>query len=173
LTVLLTPLLLAAGLLLVSGAAKLWQPRAAASALRALGLPAAPTAVRLVAALELAVGSWCVVDPRAGAPAAGVVYLAFAAVAATELRRGGIGSCGCLGAVEIPPSRLRLVLVVAFAGVSFAAALFPPAAVVRVVPEHPFGGAIVLLGAVTGTFLCAAAMVLVPPALASYRRTAA
>jgi len=65
----------------------------------------------LLAAAGLAVGGPVV------SVAAGVIYLAFAAFVALALRADApIGRCGCLGAVDTPPSIGHVVLDLVFAG---------------------------------------------------------
>jgi hypothetical protein len=165
------PLFAAAGLLLVSGGAKLHEPAAAAAALRRAGLPALPVAVRVAAVVELVVGAACLVRPAVGAPAVGALYLLFAVVTAVELRRGA-GSCGCLGAVEVPPSPVQLALNLVLAGVALAASAAPPPGVASLLRLEVFGGAVVLAAAGVATFLCASVLVHAHPALIAYRRSA-
>jgi len=73
-------LAVAAGVLVVSGAAKLRRPAAAAEALAAVGLPGGVAAVRGLALAEIVVGLACLIDPvPAAAAALALLYLALAA----------------------------------------------------------------------------------------------
>ncbi|MFI5051078.1 MAG: hypothetical protein ACHQEA_14570, partial [Gaiellales bacterium] len=56
-------LAVAAGVLVVAGAAKLRRPVPAAEAVTAVGLPGGVAAVRCLAAVEIAVGLACLIDP--------------------------------------------------------------------------------------------------------------
>jgi len=165
-TATLLPLLLtAAGLLVVSGVAKLRDPAPAAAA---VGVPAA--LVRGGALVELAVAVLAVVRPAPGAAAAAALYAGFAALVTRQLRRGATRSCGCLGSAEAPPSRLHVALDLAFALVCTACVVVPPRPLGAL--PHVSGLVVWLAGAVAARAL-AAALELVPAALASYRRPAA
>src|SRR5437764_4146993 len=92
-----------AGLLVVSGAAKLRAPRAAASALAAMSLPGAGGLVRIGGACELSLGAFALVAPgRVAAAVVAAAYLGFAAFVAGLLRsdEGRSTGCGCFGAEE-------------------------------------------------------------------------
>jgi len=169
-SVLLPPLLLAAGLLVVSGAAKLRTPGPATSALRELGVPGAQWAVPAGAAAELAVAAAILVRPRQGAVAASVLFALFALLVAAQLRRGSTRSCGCLGAADTPPSRIHLVLNLLLAVAAAAAALRPPPPLAAELARHPVEATVVALAAATAAWLVAAGLPLVPAALAAYRR---
>jgi hypothetical protein len=98
--------------LLVAGAAKVADPTRTAGALRALGWPSSRGLVRAGAAAELLVGAGALV---VGGPVlAGLVavsYLAFALFVAAALTSGTpIGSCGCLGRADTPPTALHVVV---------------------------------------------------------------
>ena len=120
-------LLTAAGVLAVSGVAKLRSPRAATGALVAAGLPAHPLAVRAAGAAELVLATACLLAPgRATALALALAYLTFAAFAAVQLRRGRAGApCGCFGDEEAPLTRWHLGLDLAAAAIAAAAAALP------------------------------------------------
>jgi hypothetical protein len=103
---------LAAGLLVVAGAAKLVRPRATAQALLDAGLPGSLGLARGLGAVEIGVGAWALLAPgMGGAVALGIAYVTFAGFLAYVLRtRPDAGSCGCAGPTPVPPSRLHLVL---------------------------------------------------------------
>lgn len=121
------PFLAISVLLAVAGVMKLYRPRFTAGALRGVGIPANETAVRLLGAAELAVGTWAVVTGGpAGAAAVGVFYVGFAVFVVVALRSGSpISSCGCFGSDDTPPSIGHLVLDVMASLVAFWVALNP------------------------------------------------
>src|SRR4051794_21884422 len=110
-------LLFAAAVLLVATALpKLWHPQGATAMLSTLRIPVVPAVVRLWAVGELVVGVMVlVVGGRTPTVLLAASYLLFAALVAGALRNGGVASCGCLGAVETPPSVAHLVVDVAAA----------------------------------------------------------
>jgi hypothetical protein len=121
----LLPALAAAGLLLiVSGAAKVYDPR---GALEGLG-PGAATIVaaagmRIVGAAEIALGLAVLVSPgRLTLAAVALVYLLFAVVIEWQRRQPGVTSCGCLGRRSAAPSTVHSALNLAFASVAAVAA---------------------------------------------------
>jgi hypothetical protein len=115
----------AAAVLAIAGAAKLLDPTMTVGALRVMGLPSAPWLVRIGSAAELALGVVAVVV--GGAVLWGLVavsYLAFAAFVIAALASGRpIGSCGCFGRDDTPPTWWHVVLNVAAAAVTAAYAL--------------------------------------------------
>jgi hypothetical protein len=116
------PFVVAAALLALAGAQKLLDPQNTVGALRALGVPARAAVVRGGAAVELAVGvaALTVAHPLPGIFVA-LSYLAFAVFVGAALRRGTmIGTCGCLGRAETPPSRVHVVINVGFGLVAIA-----------------------------------------------------
>jgi hypothetical protein len=110
--------------LLVAGAAKVADPSRTAGALRGLGWPSSSVLVRVGAGVELLVGAGALVF--GGPVLAGLVavsYLAFALFVATALTSGTpIGTCGCLGRADTPPSALHVVVDAALAAGALAAA---------------------------------------------------
>ena len=126
------PYLAAAGLLVLAGVPKVADPAPLVRALRSAGftVPPAPGAllVRSFAVAEVVVGVWAVVAP--GRVVAGLVaaaYLVFTAFVALVLARDGVlGSCGCFGKPDTPPSRTHLALTAAAALVAGAVAVSPP-----------------------------------------------
>lgn len=100
------PLYIVTGVLLVAGAAKIVQPSATATALRTLGIPSPMHATRLLGFGEVAL---TVAAILIGAPLlwAGVAlsYGAFTVFILWALRDGGVvGSCGCFGREDTPPT---------------------------------------------------------------------
>ena len=119
------PFLAAAGVLCVSGAAKLRSPRAAVPALALLGLPPRRWFVRLIAAGELALGVAGLAAPgRVVALLSAIAYVGFAVVAArlVVLR----ADCGCFGESGSVASPVQSLLIAALAAVALAAAISPP-----------------------------------------------
>jgi hypothetical protein len=131
-----------AGLLLLGGALKAARPADTAGALRALGLPAPATLVRLGATTEVMIA--------AGALATGarlfavliaasyVVFLVFVFVALRS--ETPLSSCGCFGRVDTPPTFIHVGVNLAAAGVAVAAAIAPPPDFVSVVEDQPAWG---------------------------------
>src|SRR5262245_45815146 len=98
-------LAVAAGVLVVSGVAKMRRPAPAAEAISAVGLPGGISAVRCLAAAEILVGLVCLIAPsRAAAAGLAVLYLALAGfvLAAWRLPEPP-ASCGCMGSDSDPP----------------------------------------------------------------------
>jgi hypothetical protein len=135
-------LVFAAALLLVATALpKLRHPDAAAAMLTTLRIPVVPGVVRLWALGELAVGaSVFVVGGRVPTLLLAAGYLVFAALVAGAIRNGSVASCGCLGAVETPPSAAHLVVDVGAVIAALAAAPTDPGAVHDVVASQPLAG---------------------------------
>jgi hypothetical protein len=122
------PFLAAGGLLVVAGLPKLRDPLPLVRPLRTTGLPASGLLVRLLALAEVALGVAAVVAPgRVTAALVAVAYAAFTAFVALAVRRGGVlGSCGCFGRPNTPPTRAHLVLTGGATATAAALAVFPP-----------------------------------------------
>jgi hypothetical protein len=122
------PFLAAAGLLVLAGAPKLTDPMPLVRALRSAHLPASRGLVRVLAAVEVAVGVAGLVQPsRPTAGAVALSYLVFTAFVALVLRRGGVlGSCGCFGRPDTPPTAVHLAVTASFALAAGAVAVSPP-----------------------------------------------
>ena len=166
--VLLPAYLAAAGLLVASAVAKLRRSEPAARALAELRLPAARLLVIAGSLIEVAVAALMVARPALGAPAAAALYLCFAVLVLVQLRRGSSFSCGCLGSVELPPTRLHAGVNLTLAAVC-AAARPEPLGVFR----HPVAGGVVWVAAATTAWAVAAGLELLPAALDAYRRPVA
>jgi len=120
---------LAAGVLLVAaGVPKIVDPMPLVRAVRQSGLPADRTSIRLLALAEMAVGLYALAAPgRVSGMLTALAYLVFTAFVARALARGGVlGSCGCFGKPDTPPTRTHLVLTGAIVVVATAVALDPP-----------------------------------------------
>jgi hypothetical protein len=136
------PFLAAAGLLCVSGAAKLRSPRAAQPALAGLGLPARAWLVRAIAAAELILGATALAAPGRGV--ALVVAGAYAGFAVVALRPASLrAACGCFGESDAPASSVQAVLSAVIAGAALGAAASPPGGL-GWLAAHPAGTAVAL-----------------------------
>lgn len=118
------PFAAVAALLAAAGAAKLWRPTRTAGALAAAGWRVPAAAVRAGAGAELVVGLTAIVTGGATlAAAVAASYLGFAVFLARALTRGTpIGSCGCFGEADTPPSPVHVVVDLAAAALAAAVA---------------------------------------------------
>lgn len=139
------PLLIAAGLLVVSGLAKLRAPATAARALGVAGLPASPALVRTLSAVEIALGV-AALTTRGRVTAAGLalVYASFAALALRLARRRA--ACGCFGDSEAPASVTQALLSAVIAALCTLAAVRPAHDVRWVLAQSPATAATLLVG---------------------------
>jgi hypothetical protein len=113
------PALVAAGLLAFAGAQKLLDPTMTAGALRALGWPGSNRLVRLGAGVELAVGVLAIALGGAVWWLVALSYAGFNVFVGQALRRGTpLGTCGCFGRADTPPSRRHLALNLIIGGVA-------------------------------------------------------
>lgn len=115
-----------AGLLLVvAGAAKVADPSRTSGALAALGWPSSPQLVRAGAGAELLLGAaTLVVGGRSLAMLVAASYLGFALFVMAALRRGTpVGTCGCFGQQDTPPSPRHVAVDTMLAGGAVAAAV--------------------------------------------------
>ncbi len=108
----LTFALVAAGVLAYAGAAKILDPVMTAGALRMMGVPARGWMVRIGAVGEVALAVAAVVWGGGVLWAlVGVSYTLFALFVVFALVSGRpVGSCGCFGRVDIPPTWLHVVV---------------------------------------------------------------
>jgi hypothetical protein len=167
-TVLAGPFAIVAALLALGGASKAVQPADTVGALRGLGLPNSGVLVRAGGVAELVIGVGALVTgARPFAVLVAISYAAFAAFVALALRRGApIGSCGCFGRAETPPSRTHVVVNVAAALVAAAVAVDPFGGVGDVVADQPLLGLPFLLLVAVGVYLVFLALTLLPRTLA-------
>jgi hypothetical protein len=121
------PFLAASALLVGAGVPKLRDPMPLVRALRSTGLPADRSLVRGVAAVEVALGLWAAARPTAlNAALVCAAYVVFTGFVTLALRRGGVlGSCGCFGKADTPPTRSHLVVTAGLAVLAGAVALLP------------------------------------------------
>ena len=159
------PFLIAALLLAAAGAAKVVDPANAVGALRAFGLPMPPGGVRVVGAVEAVLAVAAALSGAAVlAAAVAGSYLLFTAFVLVALARDlPIGSCGCFGKVDTPPSVLHVVVnlgaVVAAVGVAVAGdgtGLGPT------LSTQPLAGVPLLLLVGVGTYAAFTALTVVP-----------
>lgn len=161
------PFMIAALLVALGGAAKAVRPHDTASALRGVGIPAAPLAVRIGGALELVVGVYAIAaGDRLGAALVTASYVAFAAFVAVALaRRAPLATCGCFGKADSPPSVLHLVVDLGAVLAALAVMVDPGVGLGEVLAEQPLAGIPYLLLVVTGTGLAFAALTSLPRVL--------
>ena len=116
-------------LLLAAGIAKLIEPRETAGALLRSGLRVPPVAVRVGAAFEVGLAlAALAAGTRTAAAVVGLSYVAFTAFVVQALvRRVPVGSCGCFGRVDTPPSVWHVVVNLGCAGAAAGAAVVGPA----------------------------------------------
>lgn len=122
-------LVVASGVLAVSGALKLRHPDSVAPLLTALRVPRPLQRGRLVGCAELGLGVAAgVTSEEAVLVAEGVVYVLFALVIAYVLvARVPVASCGCSGSQQTPPNAIHVgVNVVAAAAALTAASVGTP-----------------------------------------------
>ena len=145
--------LAAAGLLVAAGLPKLRDPLPLVRALRSTGLPGTRGLVRVLAAGEVALGVGAVLLPvRVTAVLLAVAYAVFTAFVVLALRRGGVlGSCGCFGRPDTPPTATHVVLTAVTAAACAASALDPVGTLAGWTATPLHGGAVagyaLLLGA--------------------------
>lgn len=121
------PVYIVTGVLFVAGVAKILQPSATATALRTLGVPAPMRAARSLGAVEVVLTAAAVL---LGAPLlwAGVAisYGAFTVFILWALRDGDVvGSCGCFGREDTPPTPGHAAFNAAAAALAGLAAIDP------------------------------------------------
>jgi hypothetical protein len=145
------PFLAASALLVLAGVPKLKDPMPLVRALRSVRLPASRGLVRALAVVEVVLGVSAVVHPgRLTGAGVTASYLVFTAFVALTLRRGGVlGSCGCFGRPDTPPTVVHLVVTAAFAAGAGALVLAPPAAPVWA-PVTPQLAALTAFAALVG-----------------------
>jgi len=156
-------LAVAAGVLVVAGAAKLRRPVPAAQAVTA--------AVRSLAVVEIAVGLACLIDPvPAAAAALGLLYLALAAfvVMASRLPEP-LPSCGCMGTDRDPPPHpLHAAVNVVLAGAGVLAVIAPAPGPGTLAADAPLLALPLLAGLACGVALVRAALETLPVVAFAY-----
>lgn len=165
------PFLVAVLLLTVAGALKAFDPATTAGALRRAGLPVPAVAVRIGGAFEVVVGVAAIVT-GAPLPAALVAfsYLLFTGFVVVALARHlPIGSCGCFGKVDTPPSVIHVVLNVGAIVSAIAVALGPGGGIADVLADQELLGLPFLLLVAIATYTAFLALTILP----QLRRSAA
>jgi hypothetical protein len=157
------PLAAMAGLLAVGGALKLRQPANTVNALRAAGLPASDTGVRILAAAELIIGVGTLVAEGPLFPALlGLSYAGFTAFVAYALaKHTPLDTCGCFGTPDTPPTVLHLLITAGAAVTGFAAAA-TGTSVAEVVGDQPWAGIPFILMSVLMAYLAYLVMAVLP-----------
>ena len=132
-------LLVAGALLVVSGVGKLRSVAPTQNALRAAGLPGPLSAVVVLGAVEVAVGTTAVVTMgRPAAAATAVLYVGFAGfVVLARLRGGPDTPCGCFGHDDAPPGVVHLVTTLALATVAVIGTVSPGPGLVSQLGDSP------------------------------------
>ncbi len=154
--VLLGPFAVVAAVLVVAAAAKLAVPGATAEVMTTLRLPASAGAVRVLGAVELAVGgSALIVGGRRAAGGLAVVFTAFTVVTVVLVSRASDTSCGCFGALSSRVGRIHVVSNAAAALVALAGVLWP---VPGLVADH---GRLPAAGVAHGVLVAAGAVLVV------------
>lgn len=146
---------LVSALLLVSGGQKLSDPGPTAGALRAAGLPSARRWVYLLSASEIILGAGSIVfggDPAGWGLA--ILYLGFAGfVLNARLRHLPLGSCGCFGRSDTPPTLIHLAVTSIAAVIGLWGAARPAASLLDVLGDQPVFGLPYLGFVGVGTYL--------------------
>lgn len=136
------PFYAAALLLGAAGGLKAYDPTNTAGALRTLGIGIPRPVVRAGGAVELGIGAWALVTGAMVAAAlVAASYLLFSVFVVVALRRHApIGSCGCFGKVDTPPSRVHLVVNAGAVAVAIAVAVGGPVPLADVIADQPAAG---------------------------------
>jgi len=153
-------------LLVAAGAAKVVEPRDTAGALARSGWQVGPTVVRVGAAFELGLGVAAFVGgTRTAAVVVALSYLGFAGFVTQALvRRLPVGSCGCFGRVDTPPSGWHVAVNLGGAVAAIGAALAGPAPWLGVSEVGTATAVASVVLVLVGTGLAAALLVVVPRA---------
>jgi hypothetical protein len=158
------PFLVAALLLAAAGALKAFDPATTTGALRRAGLPVPSVVVRVGGGIEAVIGVVAIIT--GGPVAAGLVaasYLLFTIFVVVALvRRTPIGSCGCFGKIDTPPSLVHVVLNVGAAVSATAVALGPGGGIGATLEDQELLGLPFLLLVATATYLAFLALTALP-----------
>ena len=158
------PFLVASLLLTVAGALKACDPATTAGALRRAGLPVPAIAVRIGGAFEVIVGVAAIVT---GAPLPAALlacsYLLFTGFVVVALARHlPIGSCGCFGKVDTPPSVIHVVVNAGAIVSAIAVALGPGGGIAAVLADQELLGLPFLLLVAIATYTAFLALTILP-----------
>ena len=167
------PFLSIAALLAVAGAMKVYRPNYTVGALRAAGLPANSTLVRLLGLAELGVGIAAIwTGSSIWAVATGIFYLGFALFVIYALRSGiPIASCGCFGSPDTPPNVGHVVLDLTATAVALAVAIDPIGSWVGLPGEELWTGVAFLLFSGASVYLLYAIVNVLPQRSSSARES--
>ncbi len=166
------PFLLASGLLMVAGMAKLRTPSAAAGALVALGIPVAGArvgrvAVRGFAVAELGLGTLCLLEPgRIATLTLAGLYLSFAAITLALSRRRA--SCGCFGDRDLAASATHTWLSLALAAVVAVAAVTGTRGAAWLLARPPASCLVLVVGLAGAVYAAALAYTELPRAWSAW-----
>jgi hypothetical protein len=118
----------ALALLAGAGIAKLAEPRDTVGALARSGIVVPSIAVRALAAFEVGLAAAALATgARTGAVVVGLSYVVFAGfVVQARARHLPVGSCGCFGRLETPPSAWHLLVNLGCATAALGAAVRGP-----------------------------------------------
>jgi hypothetical protein len=166
------PFAIAAVLLVVGGAAKVWRPGDTARSLRGVGIALPVNAVRTGAAAEVVVGIGALTIASPVLPAlVAVSYLAFTVFVVQALRSDvPISSCGCFGRIDTPPSRVHVVVDTVVAALAAVVALSgTDVTLPTVLPDQPLAGVPFVMLVAIGTGLVFVAFTSLPRTLAAAR----
>jgi hypothetical protein len=167
------PFTIAALLLAAGGVAKAIAPRDTANALRALGLPGAPTIVRVGGVVEAALGVYAIVTAdRVAAALVALSYVAFAGFVALALHRDApIATCGCFGKADTPPSVVHLAVNLGAAAAALVVAIDPGDGIGDVIGDQPMAGVPFVFLVLTGAYVAFLSLTLLPRTLALVRQS--
>ena len=167
------PFLVAALLLTVAGALKALDPVTTTGALRGAGLPVPAPVVRVGGAVEVVVGVAAIATGSAVAAAlVAVSFLLFTGFVVLALvRHLPIGSCGCFGKVDTPPSPIHVVVNLGAVVSAIAVALGPGGGIGSVLADQDLLGIPFLLLVGTATYLVFLALTALPQLQALSTRT--
>ena len=157
----------AAIVLLAAGTSKVLRPASTIGALRAMHLPASAAVVRAIGLTEMAAGLVAVLaDAWVGPASVATVYAAFVLFVAAALRRGTyLQTCGCFGGLEVPPTRIHLVVDATAVVVPVLATVTRSAPLVDLLAGEPLAGIPLLVVIATAAFLVVAIITVLPMAV--------
>jgi hypothetical protein len=169
------PFLVAALLLTVAGALKALDPVTTTGALRGAGLPVPAPVVRVGGVVEVVVGGAAIASGSAvAASLVAVSFLVFTGFVVLALvRHLPIGSCGCFGKVDTPPSPIHVVVNLGAVVTAIAVALGPGGGIGSVLADQDLLGIPFLLLVGTATYLVFLALTALPQLRALSARTTA
>jgi len=156
-------------LLLAAGIAKVLEPRDTAGALARSGLAVPGVVVRVGAAFEVGLAlAALAAGTRTAAAVVALSYVAFTIFVVQALvRRVPVGSCGCFGRVETPPSIVHVLVNLGGAAAGIGAAVTGPSPWLGVPDLSTTTAIATVVLVVLGTGLAAALLTIVPRTVAA------